>query len=53
LAAEGLSRQLAGQCFSYVDAVSFVLMRRRQIETAFAYDRHFRTVGFRLLADEH
>ena len=51
LAAEKLLRQFADQDFSYVDAVSFVVMRRRRIETAFAFDRHFRTAGFRLVAD--
>lgn len=52
LAAEGLLRQFADQDFSYVDAVSFVVMRRRRIEAAFAFDRHFRTAGYRLLSDE-
>jgi predicted nucleic acid-binding protein len=32
-----------------VDAVSFEVMRRRRIEAAFAFDRHFETAGFRLL----
>jgi len=36
-----------------VDAVSFGVMRRRRIQTAFAFDRHYRTAGFRLLSDEH
>jgi len=33
---------------SAVDAVSFVLMRRARIRTAFAFDHHFATVGYRL-----
>ena len=33
---------------SAVDAVSFVLMRRAQVRSAFAFDHHFTTVGFRL-----
>jgi predicted nucleic acid-binding protein len=34
---------------SLVDAVSFVVMRARQIEVAFAFDPHFVRAGFRLL----
>jgi predicted nucleic acid-binding protein len=34
---------------SLVDAASFVVMRASGIEEAFAYDRHFRTAGFRLV----
>jgi len=34
---------------SAVDAVSFVLMRHARIRTAFAFDHHFATVGFRLI----
>jgi hypothetical protein len=34
---------------SLVDATSFVVMRASGIEEAFAYDRHFRTAGFRLV----
>jgi uncharacterized protein len=34
---------------SLVDAVSFVVMRARQIEIAFAFDPHFVRAGFRLL----
>lgn len=36
----------ADHAFSYVDATSFVLMRRRNIGHAFAFDVHFRTAGF-------
>jgi predicted nucleic acid-binding protein len=32
-----------------VDAVSFVLMEERGIETAFAFDSDFEEAGFRLL----
>ena len=35
---------------SLVDAVSFTVMRARQIEVAFAFDPHFVRAGFRLLA---
>ena len=34
---------------SAVDATSFVLMRRRQIKNAFAFDHHFATAGFQLV----
>jgi predicted nucleic acid-binding protein len=34
---------------SAVDATSFVLMTRRRIRWAFAFDHHFATVGFRLV----
>jgi predicted nucleic acid-binding protein len=38
------------QRFSLVDAVSFELMRRERVTTAFAFDEDFRTAGFSLLA---
>ena len=38
------------QRFSLTDAVSFEVMRRERIEAAFAFDRHFVTAGFELLA---
>lgn len=34
---------------SLVDAVSFAVMRSRQIDVAFAFDPHFSQEGFRLL----
>lgn len=34
---------------SAVDAVSFVVMRRAHIRSAFAFDQHFATIGFRLV----
>ncbi len=34
---------------SAVDAVSFVLMERRRIRVAFAFDHHFATAGFRMV----
>jgi predicted nucleic acid-binding protein len=36
--------------FSLVDAVSFETMRRRGIDRAFAFDRHFEEAGFSLVA---
>ena len=35
---------------SLVDQVSFLVMRRRGIDEAFAFDRHFAAAGFRLYA---
>jgi predicted nucleic acid-binding protein len=35
------------QAASFVDRVSFELMRRDRIETAFAFDRDFAREGFR------
>lgn len=52
LVADAAARWLvrfADQFFSLVDAVSFELMRRERITTAFAFDRHFETAGFRIL----
>ena len=52
LLASALTRWLdrfADQKFSLIDAVSFEVMRREKIGTAFAFDRHFRTAGFELL----
>lgn len=46
LAARGFSE---GSLLSAVDAVSFVLMRRERIRTAFAFDHHFAAAGFRLV----
>lgn len=34
---------------SLVDAVSFLVMRQRRLDEAFAFDRHFREEGFTLL----
>lgn len=43
-----LMEKYADQDVSFVDCVSFVLMRRHRIERAFGFDRHFRAAGFRL-----
>lgn len=34
------------QEFSFVDATSFALMRKKRVHQAFAFDRHFATAGF-------
>lgn len=41
--------RFSDQAFSLTDAVSFEVMRREKIGTAFAFDRHFVTAGFELL----
>ena len=38
------------QAFTLTDAVSFEVMRRERIRQAFAFDRHFVSAGFELLA---
>lgn len=48
-AAEQTLTRYTDQDFSFVDAVSFAVMRERQIGEAFAFDRHFLTAGFTLL----
>jgi hypothetical protein len=48
-AAHEILRQYEDQDFSYVDAVSFALMRQRGITEAFAFDRHFAIAGFVLV----
>jgi predicted nucleic acid-binding protein len=45
-AAEELLLQYGDQDFSYVDATSFVTMRRLSIQDAFTFDRHFAAAGF-------
>lgn len=34
--------------FSYTDCTSFAVMRRLKIDTAFAFDEHFKILGFAL-----
>ena len=38
------------QRFSLADAVSFEVMSQDGLAQAFAFDRHFRTAGFEMLA---
>lgn len=49
LQAVALLRQYADQNFSYVDAVSFALMRAWEIHHAFTFDAHFLVMGFERL----
>ncbi|NWF91464.1 MAG: type II toxin-antitoxin system VapC family toxin [Syntrophaceae bacterium] len=44
--AEGILVKYMDQDFSYADAVSFVIMKRRKIRKAFSFDKHFVTAGF-------
>jgi len=46
MAARDILRYCNDQDFSYADAVSFALMQRDGITDAFAFDTHFRTMGF-------
>ncbi len=46
LRAERLLAQFADQAFSFADAVSFAVMRERNMTEAFAFDRHFLAAGF-------
>lgn len=48
LAAEQVLERYDDQDYSYVDAVSFVLMKRHRCRSAFAFDHHFRTMGYEL-----
>jgi uncharacterized protein len=50
--AEHLLERYDDQAFSYVDATSFVTMRRLGIQEALAFDRDFVIAGFTLLGDE-
>ncbi len=42
-------RKFADQKVSFTDCVSFVLMKRRRIRTAFTLDRHFEAAGFQII----
>ena len=47
--AEKILTQYADQDFSYVDAVSFAVMRQRRMSEAFTFDHHFQVAGFILV----
>lgn len=49
IAAEEILQQYADQTFSFVDAVSFAVMKQRDLEQVFAFDHHFQVMGFTLL----
>jgi hypothetical protein len=42
-------KRFGDQRFSLTDAVTFEMMRRERINTAFAFDRHFLVAGYKLL----
>jgi predicted nucleic acid-binding protein len=44
--AEETLKKFADQDFSYTDAVSFAVMKDQRINKAFAFDKHFQTMGF-------
>lgn len=44
-----LFQERSDKRYSLTDCISFVVMERRQIESALAFDRHFEQAGFRLL----
>lgn len=44
-----LFRKFADQEVSFTDCISFTLMRKAGIGTAFSFDRHFALAGFKLL----
>ena len=50
-AADDLLAQYSDQEFSYVDATSFIAMRRLALSEAFTFDYHFTTAGFALVGD--
>ena len=47
--AEAILERHTDQDFSFTDAVSFAVMQERGIEEAFTFDRHFATLGFRMI----
>ena len=42
-------RNYADQRVTFVDCVSFALMRRHRIRAAFTFDRHFKLAGFEVI----
>jgi len=44
-----LLKQYEDQDFSFVDAVSFAVMKQQNVQDAFAFDKHFQTAGFILV----
>jgi len=47
-AAWDLFRKYRDKDFSYTDCTSFAVMERLKLRTAFAFDRHFVTMGFQV-----
>ncbi len=44
-----LFRKFADQRVSFTDCISFVLMKRFRIRTAFTFDQHFARAGFEVI----
>jgi predicted nucleic acid-binding protein len=49
--AESVLAKFADHDFSFVDATSFVVMRKLGLRAAFAFDHHFLVAGYLLVAD--
>ena len=49
VAAKGFIRRQAEQGYSFVDCLSFCVMKERRIAMALTTDEHFRKVGFSAL----
>ena len=47
--ARGIIARYSDKTFSYTDATSFAVMERLGLDTAFAFDPHFRQYGFTVL----
>lgn len=45
--AENILKKYDDQDFSYADAVSFAIMKKKEIKKAFSFDKHFWTAGFK------
>lgn len=48
--AYALLRKYSDQTFSFVDAVSFIWMKKLRLSDAFAFDKHFVAAGFSLIS---
>jgi len=51
LRALALFKKYADQKISFTDCISFAIMQRLHIQKVFGFDRHFRFLGFDLLAE--
>ena len=47
-----LFEKMADQAVSFTDCVSFALMRKRRLERAFSFDRHFALAGYTLWPEQ-
>lgn len=47
--ARQIIERYSDKTFSFTDATSFAVMRRRGLRTAFAFDPHFRQYGFNIV----